>query len=60
MGLNSDFCEWELYDGTAPEQKAGNAQKWLEIDVTATFKILQQAKILPFYAFVLQQTFFKQ
>ena len=43
-----------------PEQKAGNAQKWLEIDVTATFKILQQAKILPFYAFVLQQTFFKQ
>lgn len=30
MELNYDFCEWVLYNGTAPEQKTENAQKWLK------------------------------
>ncbi len=30
MELNYVFCEWVLYNGTAPEQKTENAQKWLK------------------------------
>lgn len=52
MELNSVFCEWELYDGTAPEQKAGNAQKWLKFDVSAIFKFPIKQKLYLFYTFV--------
>lgn len=40
MELNSVFCEWELYNGTAPEQKAENAQKSQKFDVSATFNFI--------------------
>ena len=44
MELNSVFCERELYDGTAPEQKAENAQKRLKFDVSAAFKFVAAIK----------------
>ena len=38
MELNFVFCEWELYVGTAPEQKTENAKKRLGFDAQAIFK----------------------
>ena len=35
--LNFVFCERELYDGTAPEQKTKSAKKQLGLDVQAVF-----------------------
>ena len=35
--INFVFCEWELYDGTASEQKTESAKKRLEHYVQATF-----------------------
>ena len=30
--MNFVFCEWELYDGTAPEQKTKSAENGLDIE----------------------------
>ena len=37
---NFVFCEWELYDGTAPEQKTKSAKSAVDIEFTALFKRL--------------------
>ncbi len=43
MELNFVFCEWELYDGTAPEQKTENAKKGLNSMFKPFFRILPSA-----------------
>ena len=40
MELNFVFCEWELYDGTAPEQKTKNAKRRINIKFMRRLKLL--------------------
>lgn len=58
MELNYVFCEWVLYNGTAPEQKTENAQKWLKFNISATFKFLFK-QIFCLFIFCLINKLFK-
>lgn len=46
MELNFVFCEWELYNGTASEQKTKNAKRRINSNVYAAFKIVGLKRVV--------------
>ncbi len=46
MELNFVFCEWELYIGTASEQKTKNAKRRINSNVYAAFKMVRLKRIV--------------
>lgn len=46
MELNFVFCEWELYIGTASEQKTKNAKRRINANVYAAFKMVRLKRVV--------------
>ncbi len=55
---NIVFCEWVLYDGTAPEQKTKNAQNTNRLDACEYFHFIGRSKPLPYKITYLYNEFY--
>lgn len=48
IAQNFVFCEWVLYEGTAPEQKTKNAQNTNRLDACEYFHFIGKSKPPPY------------